>query len=141
MSVIIRNGDGSNMTAKLLYVEDNPYSVYLMQFYLRRHQDYKLTIATDGQSGWEQALLQEPDLIMMDINLPDINGWELTRKLKAHPLTKNIPIIAVTSLTMEDNYLSSQQAGIDLHFSKATDYRVLFRHVQTLINNQHNLAG
>ena len=104
MSVIIRNGDGSNMTAKLLYVEDNPYSVYLMQFYLRRHQDYKLTIATDGQSGWEQALLQEPDLIMMDINLPDINGWELTRKLKAHPLTKNIPIIAVTSLTMEDNY-------------------------------------
>lgn len=122
------------MTAKLLYIEDNHYSVYLMQFYLRRNQAFELFIATNGQDGWEQALSNHPDLILLDINLPDINGWDLTRKLRGAKLTQHIPIIAVTSLTIEDNYMNSKLAGIDLHVSKSIPHRTLFHHVTELLN-------
>ena len=126
------------MTARLLYIEDNPYSVNLMQFYLRRNPNYVLTIASDGCSGWEEALSQKPDLILMDINLPDINGWDLSWKLKHHPVTKDIPIIAVTSLTMQQNYERSQQVGIDVHFNKASHRNELLRHLEDLLNNQYS---
>ena len=124
------------MVAQLLYIEDNSYSVYLMQFYLRRNSNYVLLIAPDGKHGWKQALSQKPDLILMDINLPDIDGWDLSYKLKRHPLTKDIPIIAVTSLTMQQNYEHSRQVGIDVHFNKASSHAELFRHVDELLNNQ-----
>lgn len=124
------------MTARLLYIEDNSFSVHLMQFYLRRNPNYGLTIATDGKMGWEQALAQIPDLILMDINLPDINGWELSRKLKNHPITKDIPIIAVTSLTMKQNYEYSQQVGIDVHFNKASHRDELLKHIDNLLKRQ-----
>ncbi|PJF20212.1 MAG: hypothetical protein CUN56_17305, partial [Phototrophicales bacterium] len=78
-----------------------------------------------------------PNLILMDINLPDISGWDLSCRLKHHPITKDIPIIAVTSLTMQKNYERSQQVGIDVHFSKTAHRNELLRHMEALLNNKH----
>lgn len=121
------------MKTKLLYIEDNPYCVELMQLYLRRNPEYLLIVATDAMTGWEQAIYHEPALILMDINLPDMTGWELTDKLRHHVLTRSIPIIAVTSLTLRQSYEASRQAGIDLHISKSIHRQQLLHHIENLL--------
>ena len=122
------------MAINLLYIEDNPFSVNLMQLYMRRHSEYALWVETDGKSGWEHALLHLPDLILVDINLPDMTGWDLARKLRSHPDTINIPIIAITSVNSKRYHEQSMEAGIDLHLNKATHYTKIIKHINDLLN-------
>jgi CheY-like chemotaxis protein len=131
---MFRNQFEINMPIKLLYIEDNPFSVRLMQLFLRRYQNYSLVIATNGQQGWEQTLSYEPDLILMDINLPDMTGWDLTRKLRSHPLTKHIPIIAITSVNLKRYHEMSLEAGMNLHLDKTTHHKQILKHIEDLLN-------
>jgi CheY-like chemotaxis protein len=122
------------MAINLLYVEDNSFSVNLMQLYLRRQPQYVLSIETDGRSGLEHALLNQPDVILVDINLPDITGWDLTRKLRNHPKTENIPVIAITSVNSQRYHDLSMEAGIDLHLNKTTHHKKILKHIEDIFN-------
>lgn len=122
------------MVINLLYVEDNPFSVDLMRLYLHRYHEYSLYVETDGQSGWEHALQHSPDVILVDINLPDMTGWDLTRKLRSHPQTANIPVIAITSVNSQEYHDLSMEAGFDLHLNKSTHYTKILKHIEDLFN-------
>ncbi len=84
---------------KILVVEDNEKNMYLMDFLLKKN-NYKVMKATSGNEGVRIALEENPDLILMDIQLPDINGLEATRVIRKSKSSKKIPIIAVTSYAM-----------------------------------------
>ena len=84
---------------KILYVEDNEDNVYMLKNRLSR-AGFTIIIATHGAQGVAMATSEQPDLILMDLTLPDISGEEATRRLKADPTTKDIPVIALTANAM-----------------------------------------
>jgi CheY-like chemotaxis protein len=97
---------------KILYVEDNDDNVYMLKNRLSR-AGFTVIVATDGAQGVAMATSEQPDLILMDITLPDINGEEATRRLKADPATKGIPVIALTANAMNGDRENAIAAGCD----------------------------
>ena len=81
---------------KLLYIEDNEDNLYMLTLWFAALGGYEIISAPDGAAGIAMAAVEAPDLILMDLNLPEIDGWEATRRLKADPATRDIPIIALT---------------------------------------------
>ena len=84
---------------KILYVEDNDDNVYMLRNRLTR-AGFTVIVATDWAQGVAMATSEKPDLILMDLTLPDIDGKEVTRRIKADPATKHIPVIALTANAM-----------------------------------------
>jgi CheY-like chemotaxis protein len=97
---------------KILYVEDNDDNVYMLKNRLTR-AGFTIVIATDGARGVAMATTEKPDLILMDLTLPDIDGEEATRRLKADPATKHIPVIALTANAMSGDREKAIAAGCD----------------------------
>jgi len=122
------------MKTTILYVEDNIFSVSLIRLCLQKRPDYDLLVAPDGQTAWIKVFSHEPALILMDINLPDTNGWDLTRRLRGHYFTRHIPIIAVTSLNRERSYQESKDAGINLHLNKTKIHTDLIPKIDALLS-------
>ena len=87
---------------KILYVEDNEDNIYMLSRRLKR-KDFDLVIARDGEAGVEAAQKDNPDIILMDLSLPVLDGGGATRKLKSDDATKNIPIIALSAHAMEEH--------------------------------------
>ena len=87
------------MAARLLYVEDNEDNVYMLVRRLRRH-GFEVLVAPDGAQGIEAARQHRPDLVLMDLSLPVLDGWEASRRLKQAPETSAIPIIALSAHAM-----------------------------------------
>ena len=85
---------------RLLYVEDNEDNLYMLQLWFDVLGGYEILSARDGAAGIAMAAAERPDLILMDLNLPEIDGWEATRRLKADPVTRDIPIIALSAHAM-----------------------------------------
>jgi len=97
---------------KILYVEDNDDNVYMLRNRLTR-AGFTVVIATDGVQGVAMAGSERPDLIIMDLTLPDMDGWEATRRIKADPATKHIPVVALTANAMEGDREKALAAGCD----------------------------
>jgi CheY-like chemotaxis protein len=97
---------------KILYVEDNDDNVYMLKNRLSR-AGFTVVIATTGSQGIAMATSEKPDLILMDLTLPDIDGEEATRRLKADPVTEGIPIIALTAHAMSGDREKALAAGCD----------------------------
>ena len=97
---------------KILYVEDNDDNVYMLKNRLTR-AGFTVFIATNGTQGVAMATSEQPDLILMDLTLPDIDGWEATRRLKAAPATKHIPVVALTANAMDGDREKALAAGCD----------------------------
>jgi CheY-like chemotaxis protein len=97
---------------KILYVEDNDDNIYMLKNRLSR-AGFTVLIATSGAQGIAMATSDKPDLILMDITLPDIDGEEATRRIKADPATKGIPIIALTANAMSGDREKALAAGCD----------------------------
>jgi two-component system cell cycle response regulator DivK len=97
---------------RILYVEDNDDNVYMLKNRLAR-AGFTVLIATGGTQGVAMAASEQPDLILMDLTLPDIDGWEATRRLKADPTTKHIPVVALTANAMEGDREKALAAGCD----------------------------
>jgi len=108
------------MGAKILYIEDNPGNRTLVQRILLV-EDYDVFEAEDGPTGIEIALREKPDLILMDMNLPDIDGYELTRRMRAIPELANIPIIAMTANVMQGDREKTLAAGCSGYIPKPID--------------------
>jgi CheY-like chemotaxis protein len=96
---------------KLLYIEDNDDNLYMLSLRFEAVEGYELDSATDGAAGVEKAVAEHPDLILMDLNLPVINGWEAIRQLKADARTRSIPIIALTAHAMAGDREKALAAG------------------------------
>jgi CheY-like chemotaxis protein len=97
---------------KILYVEDNDDNVFVLKTRLTR-AGFTVIIAGDGAQGVAMATSEQPDLILMDLSLPVLDGWEATRRIKAAPETKHIPIIAITAHAMTGDREKAMAAGCD----------------------------
>ncbi len=106
---------------KILYVEDNDDNVYVVKSRLIRWA-HTVLVAVDGRQGIEMALAERPDLILMDLSLPELDGWEATRRLKAAAETKAIPIIALSAHAMAGDRERALDAGCDDFDTKPIDF-------------------
>ena len=106
---------------KILYVEDNEDNVYVVQQRLAR-AGYAVVVAPDGEHGLAMAEAERPDLILMDLSLPGLDGWEVTRRLKSAPATTHIPIIALTAHAMTGDRDKALAAGCDDYDTKPVDF-------------------
>jgi two-component system, cell cycle response regulator DivK len=109
---------------KILIVEDVELNRDLLTQLLE--DDYELTSASDGAAGVEKATSERPDLILMDLSLPVIDGWEATRRIKAAAATAAIPIIALTAHAMSGDEEKARAAGCDDFMTKPIDEELLF---------------
>jgi two-component system cell cycle response regulator DivK len=89
--------DKSSAVVKVLYVEDNDDDVYMLKMRLELLGNFEVLTAEDGEKGCEMAASERPDIILMDLEMPVVDGWEATRRLKGNPQTRDIPIIALSA--------------------------------------------
>ncbi len=97
---------------KILYVEDNEDNIFVLEKRLKR-EGHTVVIARDGASGVQLAAIERPDVILMDLSLPVLDGWEATRQIKAAPQTRHIPVIALTANAMTGDREKALAAGCD----------------------------
>ena len=116
---------------KILYVEDNDDNVYMLKNRLSR-AGFTVIVATDGAQGLTMATSEQPDLILMDLTLPDIDGKEATRRIKADPTTKCIPVIALTAHAMAGDKEKALAAGCDDFDTKPIDLPRLLEKIAAL---------
>ncbi len=114
--------------AKILLVEDNEMNLDMLSRRLKR-KNFDVVSAVDGQQGIEVATVQQPDLILMDMSLPVLDGWEATRRLKANPATSHIPIIALTAHAMAEDRKKALAAGCDDYDTKPVELPRLLRKI------------
>jgi len=122
------------MVRKLLYVEDNDDNLYMLTLWFDVAGGYEIVSAPDGAAGIAMATAERPDLILMDLNLPEIDGWEATRRLKADPATRDIPIIALTAHAMAGDREKALATGCDEFETKPIDFDRLLPKVERLID-------
>lgn len=116
--------------AKILLVEDNEMNRDMLSRRLVR-KGYTVVIATDGQQGVTMARTEQPDLILMDMSLPVLDGWEATRQLKAAAETRAIPIIALTAHAMAGDREKCFEAGCDDYDTKPVEFQRLMEKITT----------
>src|SRR5688572_21145920 len=117
---------------KLLLVEDNEESRDALSRHLRR-KGYEVLTAVDGRQGLEAARAGAPDLVLMDMSLPVLDGWEATRQLKADAQTRHIPVIALTAHAMAGDREKALAAGCDEYDTKPVEFARLLGKIQGLL--------
>jgi len=121
--------------AKILLVEDNEMNRDMLSRRLVR-KGYDVVMAVDGQQAVDAASSQSPDLILMDMSLPIIDGWEVTRRIKAAPYTQAIPVIALTAHAMESDREKCMDAGCDDFDTKPIDFPRLLAKISALLERE-----
>lgn len=121
----------------LLLVEDNEENWDMLSRRLRR-RGYEVVIATDGQQGVEQAKSIKPDLILMDISLPVLNGWEATQQILSLPQLKSVPIIALTAHAMASDREKALSVGCVDYHTKPVELDRLITQIQAALTNASN---
>jgi two-component system cell cycle response regulator DivK len=116
---------------KILYVEDNDDNIYVVKNRLSRG-GHTVLVALDGEQGVAMAETERPDLILMDLSLPVLDGWEATRRLKAAAGTKDIPIIALSAHAMAGDREKALAAGCDDYDTKPIDFSRLRAKIEAL---------
>ena len=117
---------------KILVVEDNEMNRDMVGRRLQR-RGYDVVVAVDGQEGIDMAYSEDPDLILMDMSLPVLNGWEATRQLKQDERTMGIPIIALTAHAMASDRESAIEAGCDDYDTKPLEFSRLIGKIHALL--------
>lgn len=120
---------------KILIVEDNEVNRDMLSRRLRK-KGYDVVIAVDGQEGIDKAKDGKPDLILMDISLPGMDGMEATRRLKADESTRAIPVIALTAHAMEGDREQAMAAGCDEYESKPVEFDQLLSKIRKVIGDR-----
>ena len=126
--------------AKILLVEDNEMNRDMLSRRLAR-RGYEVAIAIDGEQGLAMARVEAPALILMDMSLPGLDGWEATRQLKAEPETRGIPVIALTAHAMTGDRQKALAAGCDDFDTKPVELPRLLTKIQALLQRPRPAAG
>lgn len=116
----------------VLLVEDNEDNLVVYRTILD-HVGYRVLEARDGEQGIELARREHPDVILMDISIPKIDGWEATRRLKADPGTRAIPVVALTAHALEEDRQKALQAGCDSYLAKPVEPRRVVDEVRRFV--------
>jgi two-component system, cell cycle response regulator DivK len=119
---------------KILLVEDNEMNRDMLSRRLRK-KGFEIVLAVDGEQGVRLASADHPDLILMDMSLPVIDGWEATRRIKAAPETSRIPIIALTAHAMSDDRQKAIEAGCDDYDTKPIELPRLLGKIDALLDS------
>lgn len=120
--------------SKILLVEDNLRNQNMLSRRLEK-RGYHIVIALDGESGLAMVASEKPDLILMDMSLPILDGWEATRRLKADPATKHIPVIALTAHAMSSDRDKALEAGCDEYDTKPIELQRLLGKMEALLGS------
>ncbi len=119
---------------KILVVEDNELNLDMISRRLRSRA-YEVVTAVDGELGIAMVTQEKPDLVLMDMSLPVVDGWEATRRLKADPAVQSIPIIALTAHAMATDRDKALAAGCDDYDTKPVEFPRLLEKIERLLGN------
>ena len=120
---------------KILLVEDNEMNRDMLSRRLIR-SGYEIVLAVDGEQGVALAASGRPDLVLMDMSLPVLDGWEATRRLKADPATREIPVIALTAHAMAGDEKKAREAGCDDFDTKPVEFARLLSKIEGLLQKR-----
>jgi CheY-like chemotaxis protein len=118
---------------KVLYFEDNDDNVYMLKMRFELLDGFEFSNAPDGEVGCKIAKLERPDVILMDLDLPVVDGWEATRRLKADQSTSHIPIIALTAHAMQGSREQALAAGCDDFDTKPVNFDRLLQKIHAVL--------
>ena len=121
---------------RILYVEDNDDNVYMLKMRFELLEGFEVLVAEDGEVGCAKALAEKPDVILMDLDLPVVDGWEAARRLKSDPSTRDIPIIALTAHAMSGSREKALAAGCDDFDTKPVEFDRLMRKIDVVLANR-----
>ena len=119
---------------KILYVEDNEMNRDMLSRRLSR-KNYEVLLAFDGQEGLEKMKVEKPDLVLMDMGLPVLDGWEATKNAKSDEEIKNIPIIALTAHALESDREKALECGADDFDTKPVDIKRLLEKIKSFVDS------
>lgn len=119
---------------KILVVEDVDLNRDLLVQLLE--DDYEVITAADGEKGFEYAVQEQPDLVLMDLSLPVLDGWEATRRIKALPGKKDLPVLALTAHAMPGDEEKAKAAGCDDYLTKPIDEELLFEKLESFLGDR-----
>ena len=118
---------------RILYIEDNDDNVYMLKMRFEVLDGFEVLVADNGEVGVATAIAERPDLIVMDLDLPVVDGWEASRQLKDDPATREIPIIALTAHAMTGSREKALAAGCDDFDTKPVDFDRLLQKINLLL--------
>ena len=122
--------------ARILVIEDNPDNYDLVRFVLER-SGHEISPAIDGREGLDRAAELTPDLILLDLAIPEIDGWEVARQLKDADATKAIPLVALTAHTLPGDRRRALEAGCDGYISKPIDVKTFANVISHYLNSDN----
>src|SRR5262249_61749460 len=126
------------MVTKVLYVEDNEDDVYMLKMRLELLDGFEVLTAQNGQKGCEMAAAERPDVIIMDLEMPVLDGWEATRWLKSNPQTCDIPVIALSAHALASEREKAFAAGCDGFDAKPIHFERLFATLRRLCGGRQS---
>ena len=126
--------------SKILVVEDNEQNLYLITFLLKK-QNYEVITAHSGLQAIEQAKVERPDLILMDIHLPEMDGYEATRRIRGIPEISHTPIVAITSYAMVDDRAKALAAGCSGYMEKPIQPETFSSEIRKYLTQVATLTG
>jgi CheY-like chemotaxis protein len=118
---------------KVLYVEDNDDNVFMLRMRLELLGDFEVLTAEDGERGCAMAVSEHPDIILMDLEMPVMDGWEATRRLKSNPQTRDIPIIALSAHALAGEREKALAAGCNEYDTKPIEFDRLVSTVRGIL--------
>ncbi len=122
---------------KVLYVEDNDDNVYMLKMRLELLDNFEVVVAENGEKGCAMALSERPDIILMDLEMPVVDGWEATRRLKADPQTRDIPVIALSAHALAGSREKALAAGCDEFDTKPIEFERLVATLRRLLADRN----
>ena len=122
---------------KILYVEDNEDNVYMLSRRLKR-KGFEIVVAVDGEQGVEMATSEKPDLILMDLSLPKMDGWTATKRIKSNNDLKSIPIIALSAHAMEEHKQRAIESGCNDYDTKPVDIERLLSKISAQLGTNND---
>jgi two-component system cell cycle response regulator DivK len=126
-------GDGSSIVTKVLYVEDNDDNVFMLKMRLELLGEFEVLTAEDGEKGCAMAVSDRPDIILMDLEMPVMDGWEATRRLKVNPQTRDIPVIALSAHALAGEREKALAAGCNEFDTKPIEFDRLVATVRRVL--------
>jgi len=130
------NGDRIGVVVKVLYIEDNDDDVYMLKMRLELLGNFEVLTAKDGEKGCEMAAAEQPDIILMDIEMPVVDGWEAARRLKGNPQTYDIPIIALSAHALAGEREKAIATGCEEFDTKPIEFERLIATVRRVLDGR-----